>query len=409
MTDQFRFNGGTADDVPREAERLSHHWNAVVAGQHPAGELEPTLAQTIAELHARAAPAPPDPAFVAQLRADVLQHAATTGSAGMVVVVPADRSRSLVVMPPTRQEPRTLPGTRHAWRRPLAAVAALLLLAVVGVLAWYQPASMVHPPVPFVPAFVATSPAWTAPAIDRMVLRQQFEMLPADAYDTGMALTTLAPDAALALGTRTSYGVGRYLVQVRAGVVTLRVDGSAALTPAGAAARALSPGAAWTLVAGDVLAAPAGTVMHWHNASPEPVRLLSSKFSTMSDIGDLAPYPPTAAETTHVRSRPYTPPSGPFVLAVHELTLEPDEQVPGDVAGPIETLFVERGTLEVIWARRSDPATPTGTFPIRAGSGMGDLGVKRSVLHALRNPGPDRLVLLVQTIDPLDDDVTPQP
>jgi len=294
---------------------------------------------------------------------------------------------------------------------PLAylATAALLVLSLVGGLIVFRGSLLLVSPEQraiILPASDITTervlPSNTSTG--GILLRSTLEQMPSQGGTPQLALyrLNLAPGAVESAGSQADTGVGADQFTVEAGRVTVEADAPVLVTRAVANPAAtptlVEPGTAVVLDAGDQLYAPSGVSFRRDNDDPTPATLLGFSIGTVGDTVDTSSLPPGVTYVPGLPvKRPSTVPAPPVETIVQRVTLAPgDELAVRDVPG-LELVYVETGTLDLVYAKDEAPATPEPAFTIQAGNGTETFGPtpNRAVLA---NRGAEFLVILTASV-----------
>jgi hypothetical protein len=239
---------------------------------------------------------------------------------------------------------------------------------------------------------------------DDILLHATFEQMPSLGGMHQLALwrNQLAPGAEEPVGSYSNTGVGNELCTIESGQVSVEADAPVFLTRAvadpTAAPDPVAPGTTIVLDVGDQLLAPSGVTFLRRNDGQASATVLCFSLGTYGDSARIWSNPPGV---TYVRGLPFkllsTLPEVPVEATVRRLTLAPgSEFAVRDLPG-LELVYVESGTLDLVYARAATPATPEQNFTIRAGSGTETLG-RTPDQAVLTNRGEEPLVLLAASV-----------
>ena len=394
------------------AERLNDYLDAVVASD-PTREhdLDPALAATIEHFFAvDDAPAPP-PGLADDVWQELMDPAASRKFVPLVLALRPERNGRTAVGPRLTEIPNHHASRPHYGPSALAylATAALLVLTLVGGLIMFRGSLLLVSPEQraiILPASDITTERVlpSDKSIDGILLRSTLEQMPSQGGSSQLALyrLNLAPGAMATAGSQADTGVGADQFTVEAGRVTVEADAPVLVTRAvpnpAATPTLVEPGTAVVLDVGDQLYAPSGVSFRRHNDDLTPATLLGFSIGTVGDTGNTSSLPPGV---TYVRGlpvkRPSNLPAAPVDTIVRRVTLTPgDELAVRDVPG-LELVYVEAGTLDLLYAKNDAPATPEEAFTIQAGNGTETFGPtpNRAVLA---NRGADSLVILTASV-----------
>ena len=218
---------------PRSGDRLEQAWDAVWRGDSPTAGLDPRLAEALQALHARDRVPPADPAFVADVRKELVASAALLAPpTGRNLTAP--NGRSTVTPLPASYQTVTGAAVRRFPARRLPthlATAALLLLTLVGSFLAFGPGRPGRQPVSptVIPALSGTSAADIGPTTETL-LDTNVPALPEGRMRVAVDRWTLQPSPA------------ELVLPADEGVVLMTVDSGEVTVTAGGTERRLQAG-----------------------------------------------------------------------------------------------------------------------------------------------------------------------
>ncbi len=398
------------------ADRLSEHLDAVVSGDIiRSGGLDPTLGDVIERFFAADdAPGPP-PGLADQIWKELNERAV------LVELVPhgltAHHDRNGRVPQPVR---RDTPPDRVSSALAFLATAALIVLTLVGgILASRGSLRLVgpDPEAAIIPA-VVDMPDGQIPSggnADATLLQGRIEQVstPGGRLQLGMYRSQLAPGAVEPVGSQADTGVGNELFTVESGQVTVEADAPVIVTRAvadsAAAPRLVEHGTVVVLEAGDQLLAPSGVSFRRRNDGLTPATMLSLWMGAYGDSPRLWSSPPGV---TYARSLPFKFlsefPATPNDASIRRMTLAPGDEAPIRELPGLQLVYVESGTLDLVYDDAEAAGTPEPAFAIDAGSGTDTFG-RTPERAVLANRGDEPLVILATSLVPVSaGEATPQ-
>jgi hypothetical protein len=301
------------------------------------------------------------------------------------------------------------------------ALAALVLLTLIGGFVAFRRSLPPMGPEQrgvLIPAIDST-PATELPSgviADDILVRATLEQMPPPEGRLQLALyrSRLAPGAVEPAGSQADTGVGNDLCTIELGQVTVEADAPVFLTRAVADPAATpSPvptGTPIVLDVGDQFLAPSGVTFRRRNDGLASAAMLCFSMGTYGDSARIWSSPPGV---TYAHGLPFKLlsafPAVPVEATVHRLMLSPGAELAiRDLPG-LALVYVEAGTLDLVYAKAETPATPERTFTIRAGSGTDTFG-RTPDQAVLANRSGEPLVILTASVVPIGiDEATPQP
>ena len=394
------------------ADRLNDQLDAVVTGtMTPSRDVDPSLAITVEHFfNADDAPAPP-PGLADHVWEDLMNLHTATAADGSGVAVLRPRRQGWV---PPRYRPTASPQRGPSTIAFLATAALVVLTLVGGFVALRGLPQLMGPDQrPLIIPALDSTPEHVLPSdaiTDDIVLRATLETLgempsSAAAHQLTLNRYQLAPGAVQPVGNQENTGVGLNLFTVEAGQVTIEADAPVLVTRADAnsadAPSQVAPGTAIVLEVGDQLYAPSGVSFSRRNDGSDPATVLEFSISSIGDIWRTMTMP---AGVTFDNGLPWELltmfPTVPAEATVHRLTLEPSAELAlRDLPG-LELVYVEAGTLDLVFDKGGSLGTPERVRTLSAGGGTETFG--RSPERAvLANRGTEPLVLLTASVVPL--------
>jgi hypothetical protein len=393
------------------ADRLNDHLDAVVTGDATRSQdIDASLAVTVERFFAADNAPAPAPGLADHLWEELMNHHTATVAhvSGISALAPGRTGWA-----PLRIGSAT---PRHNGPSAIAyfATAALLILTVLGgfvalrglpQLMGPDQRPLMIPAIDSTPEHVLSSDAIT----DDIVLRATLETLgemPSSraAHQLALIRYRLDPGAVQPVGKQEDTGVGLNLFTIEAGQVTVEADAPVLVTRAAAnlatAPDPMPSGTAIVLEAGDQLYAPSGVSFSRRNGGSDPATVL--EFS-ISSVGDIWPAMMMPAGVTVDNSLPFklltTFPTVPAEASVHRRTLEPGAEIAlRDLPG-LELVYVEAGTLDLVFDKGGSLGTPERVRTLSAGGGTEIFG-RTPERAVLANRGTEPLVLLTASVVP---------
>jgi hypothetical protein len=364
---------------PRFGERLEQLWDAVRRGDPAAASADPSLAETLRLLHAHDRVPPPDPAFVAAVRPELMSAATVPVVAGDAARVPNGR-----IAPGPWQLWPHIPAGAPARRGWVLAQAATALLIALTLLAAYFAFGPGRPQPADVPAIEPTAAATPESGMTVMPLGSGVaDALPEDLALLWMYHTSYRPGGRVGL----EVAEGPSLIAVESGALTYHADRPLVVTRAaagGAAGRReeIPANTPFALRGGDSAVVPLGARISRENEGAESAVELGTVLK-----GTLLGYRgrggPTGVVdlpivTFHISDAHVLP------LAPVRITLDRIILAPGVRFTPPSAAWWMVGTPE--------PAYPN---------------LERQADGAAVNSGPDPIDLYLTTVEPLSEGLPP--
>jgi mannose-6-phosphate isomerase-like protein (cupin superfamily) len=389
------------------ADRLSEHLDVVFSGDIiRSGGLDPTLGDVIERFFAADdAPGPP-PGLADQIWKELSERAALPALAPYELASHPERNGRVPI--PFR---RNAQPERDSSALAYLATAALIVLTLVGgILASRGSLRLPGPDeqAAIIPA-IANTPEGRVPAddsADAVLLRETIEQMPSAGGTHQLALyrATLAPGAVEPVGSQTDNGVGNEVFTIESGQVTVEADAPVIVTRAvkspAAASSLVEPGTAIVLDVGDQLFAPSGVSFRRRNDGPTPATLLGFSIGNVGDLVQTFSSPPGV---TYAHGLPFKLlsvfPAVPIDTTVRRLTLAPGAELAVRELPGLQLVYVESGTLDLVYDGAETTGTPGPAFTIQAGSGTDTFG-RTPEQAVLANRGDVPLVILTASLVP---------
>jgi len=314
---------------PRFGEELERAWDAVLRGDSASGHVDPALVETMHRLQALNHVPPPDPAFVSQVREELMRTttlpiALTARSSFLPNGRVLSRPRSVALPIPST------PSHRGRWSLPQVATAALLLLVLAGSFFLFGPSRPGrHEEAPIVaPALVGT-PASTPDAggaIEPLAVGVADEV-PAEPALLGMYRATYRPGGRAGL----ELAKGPNLLFVESGTMTYQADRPLVVTrevmgTAAGTQEEIPADTVFELHSGDSVVVPLGAKISRRNDGTEPAvelgAMLEGTFLGSVGAASSSGMTDTPIVTFHI-SDPHRLPTAPVTITLSQRTLSP--------------------------------------------------------------------------------------
>jgi hypothetical protein len=395
------------------ADRLNDRLDAVVTGNAtPSHDIAPSLGATVERFfNADDAPAPP-PGLADHLWEELMNHHTATVAhvSGISALAPGRNERTLRHTAPRHNGPSAIAYVATAALMVLTLIAGFAALRESPQLLGPDQQPLIVPAIDSTPEHVLPSDAIT----DDIVLRATLETLgempsSAAAHQLTLNRYQLAPGAVQPVGNQENTGVGLNLFTVEAGQVTFEADAPVLVTRADAnsadAPSQVAPGTAIVLEVGDQLYAPSGVSFSRRNDGSDPATVLEFSISSIGDIWRTMTMP---AGVTFDNGLPWelltTFPTVPAEASVHRMTLEPGAKVAVRDLPGLELIYVEAGTLDLVFDKGGTLGTPERVRTLSAGGGTETFG-RTPERAVLANRGTEPLVILTASVVPTSTDV----
>ena len=393
----------------RAADRLNDHLDAVVPGNvTPLHDIDASLAATVERFFAADDAPAAAPGLADHVWKELMNHHTATvayvsGTSGL---------------PPGRIG-RALPG--HGYATPphhgpsaiaFLATAALLVLTLVGGIAALRglphllgpdQRSLIIPAIDSTPQIARSSEGIADELVMRATLETLGEMPSSRAqHQLGLGRYRLDPGAVQPVGKQEDTGVGLNLFTVEVGQVTVESDASVLVTRTGANRTAepdpVPPGTAIVLEVGDQLYAPSGVSFSRRNDNDIPAILLELSLSSVGDIYFDWTLPPGVTSDSGFPFKLLSDfPAVPSEATVHRRTLEPGAELPVRDLSGLELVYVEAGTLDLVFDNGETLGTPERVRTLSAGNGTEVFG-RTPDRAVFANRGDEPLVILTASV-----------
>lgn len=393
------------------ADRLNDHLDAVMTGNAtPSHDIEASLAVTVERFFAADDAPAPAPGLADHLWEELMNHHTATVAHVSGISALASGRKGWAPLRIGSATPRHNGPSAIAY---LATAALLVLTLIAGFAALRGSPQLMGPDQrPLIVPAIDSTPERVLPAdaiTDDIVLRATLETLgqmPSSRAQHELALSRyrLAPGAVQPVGSQEDTGVGLDLFTVEAGQLTVDADAPVLVTRVDAdPAAAPSPvplGTVIVLDVGDQLYAPSGVSFRRRNEGSAPAVLL--EFS-ISSVGDNYFDWKLPAGVTSDAGFPFkllsTFPAVPAEATVNRRTLEPGAELAVRDLPGLELVYVEAGTLDLVFDKEGALGTPERVRTLSAGLGTDVFG-RTPDRAVLANRGTEPLVLLTASVVP---------
>ncbi len=365
------------DDRSAAADR---YWDAVIRGERPGDDIDPTLAETIARMRELGDAPEPDPVFVARLERDLATAARPLSP--YVRAVPHGAATSPNGTVPTRllpppASPRTIPLGRRVLAQ-VTSAALLVLTLVAGFVAFGWPGA--RPTAPAVPAPVR----WSS----TLLLQAGLSEMPAGELGVRIDRWTFPARGGEWQSTAPSLPKPVY---VEAGSLVATVDAKATLARAASVKRgavSVPAGTDVPLRSGDLLVVPAGARFALRADADNAPTLLLVVLGRSPGEEEPAVVAPAGITTQTLGVGTLTGlPSESSTVILRRLEVGPRTAIPEETTAGPELLVVDAGSVRL-------RSVPDGPEVVRAAEGEASAVVAGGSHLSLRNASDEPLVLL---------------